>query len=241
MLLGASRELPSKSEEDALAHETWVQSVQKVGLTNSNRPQQYFDKPDLKTPHDGDANNERLSANDEHANLVSLVQTYLTTMNSLGVETFLFDESLLAWYRSRKVAPGNNRIKVMITEPSMYRLAAYHNMTVHTFRIPALDTVKNYVLKIKPLYASRQIGQVDTVDAHWIDMQTEQSIDVETFRPALSVEGSSPESALDQYKYEEVYPLKDDVFEGVPVKVPQGYRRLLIKGYGSEALYEAAV
>jgi hypothetical protein len=71
----------------------------------------------------------------------------------------------------------------MITESSIYYLAAYYNMTTFWFKTPGYKQGKNYLLDINPNYKNREQTDIENrIDARWIDTETGLFIDITAAR-----------------------------------------------------------
>ena len=187
----------------------------------------------------------------------------MSTFADIGVETWLMHGSLLGWWWNRQVAlpssyqdlpspllssrpltlqimPWDSDIDVQVLEPSMYYLAAYYNMSVFHYKTPRLPEGRDYLLEINPHYTNRdQSDWLNVIDARWIDTETGLFIDITTARydPSHSV-GEGVLVCKDGHEYRDTYlfPLRDTMFEGAPVKIPYRFRDLLEAEYGATAL-----
>lgn len=75
----------------------------------------------------------------------------------------------------------------MVTESSIYYLAAYYNMTTFWFKTPGYKQGKNYLLEINPNYENREQTDVHNhIDARWIDTETGLFIDITAARYNLT-------------------------------------------------------
>ncbi|CZT06614.1 related to mannosylphosphorylation protein MNN4 [Rhynchosporium agropyri] len=172
--------------------------------------------------------------------LSNLVQTYLATFSDLGVETWLMHGTLLGWWWNRKLLPWDSDSDVQVTEASMHYLASYYNMSVFHYKTPRIPEGRDYMLEVNPNYVNRE--QTDTfnvIDARWVDTSTGLFIDITTARynhthPA----GLGMLSCKDGHEYRDsyIFPLRDTFFEGMPAKIPVGYKALLEAEYKEKAL-----
>lgn len=178
-------------------------------------------------------------------------------MHRLGAETWIMHGTLLGWYWNRKIMPWDSDVDVQVSERSIEFLAAYHNMTVHRYALADIDPDaasanasqpgksdqgRNYLLDINPHYRNTSTTDaLNVIDARWIDLSTGLFIDITTLRPnrtAAALGRPGILSCKDGHSYNatDVFPLRDSVFEGVPVKVPYAYAELLVEEYGARAL-----
>ncbi|EFW99162.1 mannosylphosphorylation protein [Grosmannia clavigera kw1407] len=172
--------------------------------------------------------------------LQNLVQTYLATFADIGVETWLMHGSLLGWWWNKQILPWDTDLDVQVSEPSMYYLAAYYNMSIFHYKTPRLPNGRKYLLEVNPNYVNReQTDKLNVIDARWIDTETGVFIDITTARYNLThPAGEGMLSCKDGHEYRDTYifPLRNTVFEGTPVKIPYRYRDLLVAEYGTWAL-----
>ncbi|KAJ5206850.1 LicD [Penicillium cf. griseofulvum] len=174
--------------------------------------------------------------------LSDLVQTYFTIMNAIGAETWIMHGTLLAWWWNQKLFPWDDDLDVQISEATIHFLADYYNMTEHHFDLPNVDGGRTYMLDVNPNYVVK--SERDTwnkIDARWIDMSSGLFIDITAVRKdEASRLNGRPEALMckDKHSYDEsdIFPLRDSLFEGVPVKVPYAYTYILEEEYGPLAL-----
>lgn len=210
-----------------------------------------FDCSQFHPHYDGRFADNTLPEHLRHTALTHLMQTYLSTMASLGAETWLMHGSLLGWWWSRSIMPWDSDIDVQMNMDSMHFLAAYHNMTMHHYWLPLTDEQKenkeerkarDYLLEINPNYLNESTAdRLNMIDARWIDTETGLFIDITTLRPNNTAREEGIEGAMmckDTHHYleQDVFPLRSSTFEGVAVKIPYAYSELLEEEYGRQAL-----
>ena len=184
-------------------------------------------------PHyDGRFTDHVLPYEYQRTNLTALMQSYLFSMDDLGASTWLSHGTLLGWFWNRKIMPWDSDIDVQMTFRSCSFLARYYNLTIHDFE------GKKYMLEINPGYSNRSpTDKLNVIDARWINIDTGLFIDI-------TVVGTKPGShgkvVMSKDRHEErvwdLFPLRESVFEGVPVKVPYNYINILTREYGAQAL-----
>lgn len=185
-----------------------------------------------------------LAYDERRIHLTALMQTYLSTMNDIGLETWIMHGSLLGWWWNQKIMPWDSDLDVQMGEHAMHHLAAYYNMTIHHYRLPGIAKGRDYMLEVNPHYVNGSTtDKLNVIDARWIDTETGLFIDITTLRrnetaEALGVEGAMMIKDRHHYMYDDIYPLRDSEFEGVPVKVPYAYSELLVEEYGEKALVQ---
>ncbi|KAK4151680.1 LicD family-domain-containing protein [Chaetomidium leptoderma] len=183
-----------------------------------------------------------LSSPQRHTALENLVRTYLATLDDLGIETWLMHRALLGWWWGKHVLPSDLDLSVQVSEPAIFFLAAYYNMS--TFSSKSADTShrRRYLLELSPYAKDREHRDwSNAADARWIDTESGLSIDVYAVRYNLTHPGGEGMlSCKDGSEIKDTYlfPLRNTTFEGVPAKIPYRYEELLVIEYGADALKE---
>lgn len=161
-----------------------------------------------------------------------------------------------------QILPWDSDIDVQMTVDTMRFIATYYNMTVHHFRLPDIAEGRDYMLEVNPAYVNGDPKDwLNMIDARWIDTETGLFIDITSIRVnetarALGIEGAlmckdkhhylvhswtwlplirhKTDTNLTQEK--DLFPLRESVFEGTPVKIPYDYTWLLEEEYKKESL-----
>lgn len=143
--------------------------------------------------------------------------------------------------------PWDSDIDVQVSESSMAHLARYYNMTVHHFSTGPEDSSpgRHYLLEVNPHYVNGSVtDHLNVIDARWIDVDTGLFIDITTLRRDLDAEAEGRYGDMlckDNHRYQrdQIFPLRESVFEGMPVMIPFAYAKLLEEEYGPAALTNA--
>ncbi|EME83163.1 uncharacterized protein MYCFIDRAFT_47014 [Pseudocercospora fijiensis CIRAD86] len=201
----------------------------------------YFHESTFDQHYDGRFADRPLKYYEKQEHLSSLVQTYLTTMNEIGAESWLMHGTLLGWYWNRRVMPWDSDIDVMVSETSIELLARYYNMSMHHFKIPGTNTARKYMLEVNPHCFEGDIDKENRIDARWIDTDIGLFIDITTLRhnDTATAEGNDESMMVKDrhhYLYDDIYPLREGVFESMPAWIPYSYADILIEEYGDQAL-----
>lgn len=214
--------------------------------------------------YDGRFADQQLKYDAKHLHLTALIQAYLSTMSDIGIETWLMHGTLLGWYWNRLVLPWDSDIDVMVSENSMRFLAAYHNMTMYRWKGTAYQEIHHYLLEINPHCNESGYDKENKIDARWIDTNTGIFIDITTLRrnrTAATASDSENDSDNDSnndsesddsesddskdmmmvkdghsYTFDDIFPLRDTVFENTSALVPYAYADILATEYGNQAL-----
>jgi phosphorylcholine metabolism protein LicD len=174
--------------------------------------------------------------------LTYLVQSYFSTMNDIGIQTWIMHGTLMGWWWNRKILPWDSDLDVMIAESSMRYLSDYYNMTVHHFAFPDEPQGRDYLLEVNPYWVnSSTADKLNSIDARWIDMDAGLFIDITTLRPNTTAEAQGIKGMMmckdkHHYRHKDIFPLRDTVFENILVKIPYAYADLLEEEYGPASL-----
>ncbi|KXL49318.1 hypothetical protein M433DRAFT_8715 [Acidomyces richmondensis BFW] len=207
-----------------------------------DEPEKYFHESSFHEHYDGRFADKQVNYQDKHRYLRMLIQTYLSTMNDIGAETWIMHGTLLGWWWNKRIMPWDSDIDVMMSENSMHHLALYYNMSVHHYRLSDSEqNGRDYLLEINPHYTNDSIDNSNKIDARWIDTDTGLFIDITTLRRNTTAEALGDEGAMmvkdnHHFYYDDIFPLRETVFESFPAKVPYSYADILIEEYGEEAL-----
>ncbi|KAJ6123197.1 hypothetical protein N7512_005662 [Penicillium capsulatum] len=190
--------------------------------------------------------NDTLPDNEVTPHLSALIQSYLSTMSSIGAETWIMHGTLLAWRWNQKIFPWDNDLDVQISEPTIHFLAEYYNMTEHEFDLPHVSESRRYLLEINPNYVvSSSQDRLNVIDGRWIDKYSGLFIDITAVRRDDEQRNKGHQGALmckDKHRYDiclqesQIFPLRDSYFEGMPVKIPYAYADLLVEEHGARSL-----
>lgn len=236
--------LPSISHTEATGIENGNKKAERERQENLRlQPGKYFHESSFHNHYD-----ERFAtrpimseAHARHA-LKVLLQTYLATCRDLGIETWLMHGTLLGWWWNKQILPWDTDADVMVSEPSIYRLAANYNMTTYHYRYPAIPKGRSFQLEVNPHYTTRgEDDKLNVVDARWIDMENGLFIDITTARYDMGhPNGAGVLTCKDGHEFRDTYvfPLRDTTFEGVQAKIPFRYKEFLEAEYSPEALLD---
>lgn len=207
-----------------------------------DQPNKYFHESTFHTHYDGRFGNQQLKYDEKQNCLSALIHSYLSTMNDIGIVTWLMHGTLLGWYWNRKNMPWDSDVDVMVSESSIHVLASYYNMSVHHYsekvRGKVMRISHDYLLEINPHYQENEDDQVNRIDARWIDTSTGLFIDITTLRTNRTAADREAMMVKDghHYQFDDIYPLRESVFEETPARVPFAYADILVEEYGDQAL-----
>lgn len=226
---------------DADFHSVKTHLEKSFANKDEDKPNKYFHEATFHQHYDGRFAEKALMYDERQDRLSYLIQTYLRTMNDLGVETWLMHGSLLGWWWNHKIMPWDTDVDVMMTEKSLHHLAHFYNMSVHRIHLPNLWDPRQYLLEINPHYAEGAVDPDNRIDARWIDTDIGLYIDITTLRVNKTAQAAGSDGAMmskdgHSYQYDDIFPLRQTTFEGIPARIPFAYADLLSEEYGEEAL-----
>ncbi|KAK2743163.1 mannosylphosphorylation protein [Colletotrichum kahawae] len=170
-----------------------------------------------------------------------LVQTYLSTVRDLGVQTWLSHNALLGWWWNKQVLPWDAQPTVQLSENGIRFLAAYYNMTTWYYKYPGVPGGREFQLEVNPNFVHGAVDDeaANTIDARWIDMENGLFIDIRAVRYVKDhPEGENVLASKDGHEFRDtyLYPLLETTFEGVRTKIPYQYKSMLVAEYGEDVL-----
>ncbi|KKY18028.1 putative mannosylphosphorylation protein [Phaeomoniella chlamydospora] len=220
----------------------------------------YFHESTFHPHYDGRFADKEVPKDVRLSHLTALMQTYLATMRDIGAETWIMHGTLLGWWWNQKVRmsagrlgvnqalmqiqilPWDSDLDVQVSEPTMYFLAKYYNMTEFHYELEGVDGGRTYLMEINPHFVNGSTkDHLNMIDARWIDTDSGLFIDISTVRKNYTAIEEGIEDALmvkdrHHYRGKELFPLRDSFFEGIHVKIPFDYSWLLEEEYGRKAL-----
>jgi hypothetical protein len=160
--------------------------------------------------------------------------------------------------------PWDFDLDVQVSGATLAELAARHNGSVHEYTyweeqprsdaeqqqqqqqqsdgdgaVVEVEKYKMYLLDINPSYAEvgRRQGQ-NVIDARWIDLDTGMFVDITALveREPASQPGVWSCKNYHRYKTQDLWPLRETEFEGVPALVPFEFEKILVDEYGEKSL-----
>lgn len=116
---------------------------------------------------------------DVRRSLKALLESYVTTMQTLKIETWIAHGVLLGWHWNKKFLPWDTDIDVQMSADSLAILAKSYNMTQYHHSFSDGTKIRNYLLDVNPHHRIVSIQDVSNkIDARWIDMEDGKFIDI---------------------------------------------------------------
>lgn len=168
-----------------------------------------------------------------------LARAWLKMTADEGIETWIAHGTLLGWWWNEKMLPWDWDLDVQVSVETLNTLASKYNMTQYDYQLDNVQIRKKYLLDVNPWIWERTDGdRQNVIDARWIDMQNGLYIDI-TGLAAADPKNPDVLNCKNWHRYStsDIWPLRGSTFEGVPVKVPQKYDKILEEEYTTRALY----
>lgn len=188
---------------------------------------------------------------DEKTNTqIHLMRSYLEFFRKNHMETWLAHGTLLGWWWNAKLLPWDWDIDTQVSMATMVHLAESHNATKYTYASqtdtefnPAtskqIPISRKYHLDVNPAIYTRHRNQgANIIDARWIDIRNGLYIDITAVAETHPKESPGTWACKNYHRYRtnDLWPMRETIFEGVPAKVPYSYNGVLAHEYGEKAL-----
>lgn len=168
-----------------------------------------------------------------------MIKAYLSWFKEQGLDTWIAHGTLLGWWWNGKRLPWDWDMDTQVSSATLTYLGKKHNQTIIPNGLDAAGRKRDYLLDVNPWIWQRERGNgMNIIDARWIDMRNGLFIDitgVAEIRPA-DRPGVWSCKNYHWYKVEDLFPMRETTFEGVPALVPYAYDKILVEEYGAKAL-----
>ena len=139
--------------------------------------------------------------------------------------------------------PWDWDIDTQVSEATLQYMGDNLNRTIHHYTAPSPrtgeDITRTYLLDVNPWIKQRTAGDgQNIIDARWIDTSNGLYIDI----TGLSELNPQAQPGILQcknhhrYATDQLFPMRETMFEGVVAKVPYSYTRILMVEYQKKAL-----
>ncbi|KAI0161523.1 LicD family-domain-containing protein [Xylariaceae sp. FL1272] len=200
----------------------------------------------------------KVSYAEHRTTLQQLIRSYLTTLDGLGIDTWLAHGSLLGWWWNGRIMPWDYDLDVQVSVTTLYYLGLHFNRSTHEFIFddaasplsPATQNegkpeggngtvLKKYLLDINPHHGDLTRGNgANVIDARWIDISNGMFIDITGLRERDPDTQPGVWSCKNSHRYGtlELWPLRRTQFEGVGAWIPYAFDKILTDEYGAKSL-----
>ncbi|KAI9780287.1 MAG: hypothetical protein M1816_003129 [Peltula sp. TS41687] len=179
------------------------------------------------------------SDEDRRSTLQHLMRAYLKFFRERNIETWIAHGTLLGWWWNEKLLPWDWDIDVQVSDSTLEYLANHLNGTKYHYVSEDRSMERDYLLDVNPFWTKRDRGEgLNIIDARWIDIRTGLYVDITGLsqnRPKHPQEIWMCKN-LHEYRTEDLFPMQESMFEGVPTKVPYSYEKILSEEYERKAL-----
>lgn len=135
--------------------------------------------------------------------------------------------------------PWDWDVDIQVSGETLNHMAKHYNRTLHRYVSDDREVHRDYLLDVNPWQWERERGDgQNIIDARWIDTRNGLYIDItgltET-HPDLWP-GIVSCKNFHRYRTEDLYPMRESVYEGVPALIPNNYVKILKEEYEEAAL-----
>jgi hypothetical protein len=170
------------------------------------------------------------------------IRAYLTTFKEKNIETWIAHGTLLGWWWNGKIMPWDWDLDTQVSQSTLEWMGANLNMTFHNYT--SMDAngntfTREYLLDVNPYLKERVRGDgQNVIDARWIDVSNGLFIDITGLSEVYPSTQPGIWSCKNYHRYrtQELYPLRQTMFEGVPANVPFEFDKILRTEYSLRAL-----
>jgi hypothetical protein len=138
-----------------------------------------------------------------------------------------------------QMLPWDWDLDVQMHTDTLTMLGQKYNQTRHIYKSADGTVEREYFIDVNPWIWERVRGDgQNIIDARWIDVRNGLFIDI------TGIAETEPQrypgilhcKNYHRYHYDDIWPLRDTTFEGVPAKIPYNFDAILIKEYNTKAL-----
>lgn len=168
-----------------------------------------------------------------------MIRAYLGFFRDHGLETWIAHGTLLGWWWNGRILPWDWDIDTQVSGETLGYMAKHLNNTRHKYVAPKTSTAREYLLDVNPMSYERVRGDgMNIIDARWIDTTTGLFIDITGLSETQPYVNPGVVSCknLHRYRLNDLYPMRETIFEGVTTKIPYAYDKLLVEEYEEKAL-----
>lgn len=122
---------------------------------------------------------------------------------------------------------------------TLKHLGEVHNQTRYPYISDDGKVQREYLLDVNPWIWQRERGDgMNIIDARWIDVRNGLFIDITGLSETNPDTNPGIWSCKNYHRYatDDLYPMRETMFEGVPAKVPYSYDKILTEEYKKSAL-----
>ncbi|CAO2648226.1 Nn.00g074930.m01.CDS01 [Neocucurbitaria sp. VM-36] len=168
-----------------------------------------------------------------------MIRAYLEFFREKGLDTWIAHGTLLGWWWNGKRLPWDYDLDTQVSGATLQYLGANYNQTRFNYTSPDGKISREFLLDVNPWIWQRERGNgMNIIDARWIDVRNGLFIDITGLSEVHPDNQPGVWSCKNYhfYKTEDLYPMRETMFEGVMAKVPYQYDKILTDEYTENAL-----
>jgi flagellar biosynthesis GTPase FlhF len=135
--------------------------------------------------------------------------------------------------------PWDFDLDTQVSDATLHHLGEVYNQTKYPYTSEDGQTERVYLLDVNPWIWQRERGDgLNVIDARWIDLRNGLFIDITGLAETHLDNQPGVWSCKNYHRYrtDELYPLRETMFEGAVAKVPYSYDKILTDEYRESAL-----
>ncbi|KAH3915128.1 hypothetical protein HBI56_015180 [Parastagonospora nodorum] len=168
-----------------------------------------------------------------------MIRAYLTFFREKKLDTWIAHGTLLGWWWNGRRLPWDFDLDTQVTGRTLLRLGREFNHTRYKYTSPDSSVRREYLLDVNPWIHQRIRGDgMNVIDARWIDVRNGLYIDITGLSETQPDTHPGIWTCKNNHRYhmDELYPMRETVFEGMFAKVPYAYDKILTDEYREGAL-----
>jgi hypothetical protein len=137
--------------------------------------------------------------------------------------------------------PWDYDLDTQVSDSTLHHLGDAHNQTRYPYVSNDGTVQREFLLDVNPWIWQRDRGDGENlIDARWIDTRNGLFIDITGLSEVHPDTHPGVWSCKNyhMYKTDELYPMRETMFEGVRAKVPYNYDKILVDEYREKALID---
>lgn len=170
-----------------------------------------------------------------------MIRAYLDFFREHNLDTWIAHGTLLGWWWNGKRLPWDYDLDTQVADATLHHLGEVYNQTKYQYASADGTVQREYLLDVNPWIWERERGDgANIIDARWIDTRNGLFVDITGLSEIHPDTHPGIWSCKNYHMYrtDELYPMRETMFEGVRAKVPYDYDKILIDEYQEKALIE---
>lgn len=168
-----------------------------------------------------------------------MVRAYLDFFRQNKLDTWIAHGTLLGWWWNGQRLPWDFDLDTQVSGATLHHLGEVYNQTNYNYTSDDGRVERTYLLDVNPWIWERVRGNgLNIIDARWIDLRNGLFIDITGLSETHPDKQPGVWSCKNYHHYrtDELYPLRETMFEGVVAKVPYNFDKVLVDEYKEKAL-----